>query len=157
VTAHLYHVTRGDMMKHLLLALLLTGGLTAGLASAQELGITLKLDAKGRQPEQVAAQGRVDKPAWLGVSFYPYGTQNVLQDGTHQVLQVPVGRFEHSFQVADRFVGGGVEAALWEKKVPAAQCTGPCEWCKKNGYHLENQILYTYGSLARSAGSAKAK
>ena len=139
-------------MKHLLIGLLLVAAV-----QAQELGLTLKLDAKGRQPEQVVVQGRVDKPAWLGISFYPYGTQNVLQDGTHQVLQIPVGRFEHTFQVADRFVGGGVEAALWEKKVPAAQCSGPCEWCKKNGYHLENQILYDYGSLARSAGSKSGK
>lgn len=140
-------------MKNTLMGLLLL----AAAASAQELGLALKLDSQGRQPEHAVVQGRVDRPAWLGVSFYPYGTQNVLQDGTHQVLQVPVGRFEHTFQVADRFVGGGAEAALWEKKVPAAQCSGPCEWCKKNGYHLENQILYTYGSLARSAATKAGK
>lgn len=123
----------------------------AGGAAAQELGLVVKLDAKGKAPEKVAVQGRVEKSAWLGVSFYPYGTQNVLQEGLHQVMQVPAGRFEHGFQVADRMRGGSVEVALWEKKVPAAQCSGPCEWCQKNGYHLENQILYVYGSLAQSA------
>lgn len=141
-------------MKHVWLVLLL---LAAHLAAAQELGMTLKLDAKGRKVEKVMVTGRVERTAWLGVSFYPYGTQNVLLDGTHQVLQLPVGRFEHGFQVADRLTGGGVEAAIWEKKVPAAQCAGPCEWCKKNGYHLENQVLYQYGSLAQSAGSGPAR
>jgi hypothetical protein len=128
--------------------------LLAGGAVAQELGVVVKLDAKGKAPEKVVVQGRVEKSAWLGVSFYPYGTQNVLLEGLHQVLQVPAGRFEHGFQVADRMRGGSVEVALWEKKVPAAQCPGPCEWCQKNGYHLENQILYVYGSLAQSAAKS---
>ncbi|MDP2360577.1 MAG: hypothetical protein Q8O14_07475 [bacterium] len=140
-------------MKAVLLGLLLV----VQAATAQELGMTLKLDAKGQKPEKVFVSGRTDKAAWLGISFYPYGTQNVLADGSHQVLQVPAGRFEHAFQVADRLTGGGVEVALWEKRVAAAQCAGPCEWCHKNGYHLENQMLYLYGSLAASAGAGKAQ
>jgi hypothetical protein len=138
-------------MKHFVMGLLLV---LAQVAGAQELNLGLKLDAKGKRPEKVMVQGRVDRTVWLGVSFYPYGTKNVLLEGTHQVIQVPAGRFEHGFQVADRLLGGGVEVALWEKKVPAAQCSGPCEWCQRNGYHLENQILYIYGSLAQSAGRA---
>ncbi len=126
-------------------------------AWSQELGLNLKLDAKGKRPAKLVVEGQVVKAAWLGVSFYPYGTQNVLADGTHQVLQIPVGRFEHSFTIADRLLGGGVEAALWEKKVASSNCAGPCEWCKKNGYHLENQILYVYGSLAQSAAGGKGK
>jgi hypothetical protein len=141
-------------MKTLAIGLLLVA---AQLAAAQELGMTIKLDEKGRHPDKVIVAGRVERAGWLGVSFYPYGTQNVLQEGAHQVLQVPVGRFEHGFQVADRMLGGGVEVALWEKKVMAAQCAGPCEWCKKNGYHLENQLIYVYGSLAQSAAKGAGK
>lgn len=139
-----------------LLPLLLTLALVVG-AWAQELGLSLKLDAKGKRPAKLVVDGQVAKAAWLGVSFYPYGTQNVLQDGKHEVLQIPVGRFEHVFTIADRLLGGGVEAALWERKVMSANCSGPCEWCKKNGYHLENQILYVYGSLAQSAAGSKGK
>lgn len=135
-------------MKKVALGLLLA---LAMWVQAQELGLSLKLDSKGKNPEKVIVQGHVDRSAWLGVSFYPYGTKNVLAEGTHQVIQVPAGRFEHGFQVADRLLGGAVEVALWEKKVPASQCSGPCEWCKRNGYHLENQILYVYGSLSQSA------
>jgi hypothetical protein len=135
-------------MRHLLLGLFFV---LAQWVGAQEMSLDIKLDAKGKRPEKVIVQGHVERGAWLGVSFYPYGAKNVLLEGTHQVIQVPAGRYEHGFQVADRLLGGAVEAALWEKKVPAAQCSGPCEWCQKNGYHLENQILYIYGSLAQSA------
>lgn len=135
-------------MKTLTMALLLC--LTTWTAGARELELKLVLDRQNATPGEVVVSGQMERPGWLGISFYPYGTQNVLTDGEHQVMQVPAGRFEFRFEVGSRFAGGGVECALWGVKVEADNCAGPCEWCLSNGYHLENRIAYLYGSLAQA-------
>jgi hypothetical protein len=130
-------------MSFLLTLLLLTASVWA-----QELEMRLVINKASGMPSQVIVSGNMDHEGWMGISFYPYATQNVLNDGEHQVLHLPKGEFEYRFDVGSRYAGGGVECALWEKRVMASQCPGPCEWCGHNGYHLENRIAYLYGSLA---------
>lgn len=117
-------------------------------ALAQELSLEISMDDATGRPTRVVLRGETAKACWLGVSFYPYGTENALKDGEHQLIELAPGRFEHVLQVQERMVGGAVECALWDVRVARKDCSGPCEWCLENGYHVENRRIYLYGSLA---------
>jgi len=122
----------------------------AAACRAQELALKVVLDPETGRPGGVEVSGKVQESLWLGISFYPYGTENVLLDGSHQVLQIDPGKFRHEFALSERFVNGSVECALWSTKVEPEACDGPCQWCEANGYHLDNRQIYLYGSLAES-------
>lgn len=119
-------------------------------ALAQELALEITMDEDSGRPTQVVVKGDAVEACWLGLSFYPYGTENALKDGEHQLFELSAGHFEHVIKVPERLVGGSVECALWGKRVLKKDCSGPCEWCLENGYHVENRRIYIYGSLAQA-------
>jgi hypothetical protein len=135
-------------MRHAWTRTLLLLLLLALPAAAQRLALEIEIDPASGTPSQVTVRGRVQQACWLGISFYPYGTENALRDGEHQLLELVPGRFEHTFKVPERHVGGSVECAIWNTRVLREDCSGPCEWCLGNGYHVEDRRVYLYGSLA---------
>ena len=124
--------------------------LLAVSSQAQELALSIETNPDSGRPEEVVVTGSAHSTLWLGVSFYPYGTENLLTDGRHQVFEITKGKFEHRFKVGSGLVDGGVECALWDTRVGVQDCTSQCIWCTTNGYHLEGRRLYIYGSLARA-------
>jgi hypothetical protein len=120
--------------------------------AGQNLSMEIKMDSDNRYPATVVISGKADSQTWLGVSFYPYGTENLLSDGEHQVLELKAGKFEYSFVIPTSLLNGSVECATWSRLVKAEHCSGPCDWCKSNGQHLENRQVYLYGSLAVASG-----
>lgn len=75
----------------------------------------------------------------------------MLSDGTE--IDRPVQKVQNGFTKS--FTSDPVEfatnkidkviVALWRWKVSKNECHngeggGPCEWCKKNGYHMEGRI-----------------
>jgi hypothetical protein len=142
------------MMKRLFQGLLALC-LTVLPLQAQELSLSIETDHSDGLPKEVVVKGEVGSRCWLGVSFYPYGTENLLSDGRHQIFELPAGEFTHTFKVGSGLIDGGVECAIWSTYIKASDCASKCEWCEANGYHLEDRRIYLYGSLARAAVDAK--
>jgi hypothetical protein len=85
---------------------------------------------------------------WLGCTFFP-DTNNEIDKPAVKVK----GTFTEKFPVP--LLGGltrgemtgdvDYAVALWRWKVSRSECHdgdsgGPCDWCRKNGYHLEDRV-----------------
>ncbi|NQU68255.1 MAG: hypothetical protein HQ510_09965 [Candidatus Marinimicrobia bacterium] len=108
-------------------------------------------------PVKVILNGYVQQDnAWLGISFYPYNTQNPETDGTHQIIQITDHSISKEIDVDQIFLDGSFEIALWEKRVDKVDCTlDYCFWCKANGFHLDGLLVYKSGLLTQLNGYAK--
>ncbi len=108
---------------------------------------------------QIRVKGNTQKgPLWLGCTFFP-GT---LKERDLQAVRKNVrgkdclffcsGDFDETFTVPNWIMGmakGENQAeyvvALWRYYVPKNECNkgnnnGPCQYCLKNGYHLEDRV-----------------
>jgi hypothetical protein len=136
------------MWKIAILNLLLLACITQ---AGQQLAIEVKMGTDNIKPSTVVISGRAEQQSWLGISFYPYGTENLLSDGEHQVMELKPGKFEFTFKINSKMVNGSVECASWAKLIKSNDCNGPCDWCITNGHHLEDRQIYLYGSLAAAS------
>jgi hypothetical protein len=98
-------------------------------------------------PAKLSFDAKSDrKKLWLGVSLYTKGFSDPLKEGEHFQIELNSDRNDKSVNVGQKFLGGSFEAALWGKKVPRADCTIPnCYWCARNGFHLDEMLLYKSG------------
>ena len=91
------------------------------------------------------------KKVWLGVSLYPKTVTDALKDGEHQQIELTGETPNRVVKVGKKFVGGSFEAALYGKKVLRTECTiEDCYWCAKNGFHLDELLVYKAGSFVYS-------
>ncbi|MBI3194760.1 MAG: hypothetical protein HYZ34_09900, partial [Ignavibacteriae bacterium] len=91
------------------------------------------------------------KKVWLGVSLYPATVKEALKDGDHQQLELNGETSDKVIKVGKKYSGGSFEAALWGKKVYKNECTiEDCYWCTKNGFHLDELLLYKSGTFVYS-------
>ena len=108
---------------------------------------------------EIIVKGRTEKgPLWLGCTFYP-GTKRetdleAVSSGKKHFLAS--GNFAERFRVPTDMVRWAIETsrgnseadyvvALWRWRVEKSECRkrsngGPCEYCLKNGYHLEDRV-----------------
>jgi hypothetical protein len=88
------------------------------------------------------------KKLWLGVSLYPRTFADPLKEGEHIQIELNGERANKTVKVGPKFSGGSFEAAIWGKKILKADCAIPeCYWCSKNGFHLDDMLLYKSGFL----------
>jgi hypothetical protein len=89
------------------------------------------------------------KKVYLGVSLYPATVKDALKDGEHQQLELNGETSDKVIKVGKKFVGGSFEAAVWGKKVYKNECTiEDCYWCGKNGFHLDELLVYKSGTFS---------
>ncbi len=135
-------------MKRILNALAL---LLFSLQVLQAHELSLRMEFEKGQPHRIVIQADLEAEAWLGLSWYPYGVTDAYAEGEHQVIRLSPGENEQIFRVPARMLGGSVECALWKVRVTREECPTQCQWCTDNGFHLEKQQGYLYGSLAKEA------
>lgn len=100
------------------------------------------------KPLGLVVYGETKQKLYMGISYYPYNTKDVVNQGTHKLYQLGVGEFINSFKIDKKFLGGSFEVALWQKKVLRKFCKiKNCKWCKRNGYHMEGLIAYKSGYI----------
>ncbi|MCB1045804.1 MAG: hypothetical protein KDC10_01280 [Calditrichaeota bacterium] len=114
--------------------------------ATDELGMTLAF--KDARPVEVVIDARSEQKTWLGVSWYAPGITDAGSQGEHQIFELAPQRDRKTFEVPSRMVGGSLECALWGRKVLRKDCATDCDWCQKNGYHLEQRKAYLFGSLS---------
>jgi hypothetical protein len=89
-----------------------------------------------------------DEGCWLGAtgkwaSIVP-ACNNWIQD--EEAVHFDPGDYEFWFYFHAPNMKGmtglrGYIIRLWSKRVEKSECkNGPCEWCRKNGYHLEGRL-----------------
>ncbi len=94
-----------------------------------------------------------EEAAWLGISLYPYGTQDYYTGGRHSHVTLKKGQFSHEISVDQSLLSGSFEFAVWGNKVDKVDCTlDYCYWCKANGFHFENLVVYKSGLLTQMKG-----
>ena len=93
---------------------------------------------------------------WLGVTYIIGGVEHDEPVGLFKVR----GKFEKKFSAStiSGLMGMAMKddsitwvAKLWKKKVKKSECTkGPCFWCQRMGYHMEECV-----AQAKATGSLK--
>lgn len=115
------------------------------LAAGAALAAATQLDV--RVTDSLTIQGSAPSAAWLGISLYPKGATTASQ-GRHMVRQLDAGAFKRTFGLNADLRGGTYEVALWRDKIPAAKCTvRACQWCARNGFHMDGMVLYRTGKI----------
>ncbi len=111
--------------------------------------VEIVLDSDHGWPIKVNIEGyTAQEPVWLGISMYPYGTIDYNTYGNHEQLHLAKGSFSKVINVEQSMLGGSFEAALWGKKVDKIDCVlDYCHWCKTNGFHLDDLLVYKSGLL----------
>ncbi len=119
-----------------------------------EMNVDLIINAEHGWPTKIELNGSSAlEKVWLGVSLYPYGTLDVNTGGRHSSIELSTGQFSHEINVDQPLLGGSFEFALWSKKVDKVDCTlDYCYWCKVNGFHFEDIVLYKSGLLTQMNG-----
>lgn len=125
-----------------LLLLLLVAGAALARDAGTSSGYQLLKDPSGalklRVTTEAAAAGM-----WLGVTMYQPGSK----EGQSQLLALKQGSNIHEIQVAPSFRNGTFEAAVWSRKIPAAECEPGDEAARKAGYRLGGMASYLWGYL----------
>ncbi len=132
--------------------LFLFGGLRAQETS--EMTVEVVINADHGWPTRILVSGKSHLPeAWLGISLYPYGVLDPVTGGRHSHITLKKGEFSQEISVDQPLLGGSFEFAIWGKKVDKVDCTlDYCYWCKVNGYHFEDLIVYKSGLLNKMEG-----
>jgi len=118
------------------------------------MNVDVVLNADHGWPTKIVLNGQSHlKEAWLGISLYPYGTLDVNTGGRHSNVTLNKGSFSQEINVDQPLLGGSFEFAIWSKKVDKVDCTlDYCYWCKANGFHFEDIVLYKSGLLNQMVG-----
>ncbi len=100
-------------------------------------------------PTRISIFGECNnKVAWLGISLYPFNTVDATTGGRHSNSEIGNGHFSQEIQIDKDLLGGSFEVALWKTKVDKIDCTLEyCHWCKMNGYHFDDLLVYKSGLL----------
>ena len=130
-------------------ASVITGGITS--AESKGLNLVVKGWTKGG--------GMFKKSLWLGCTFYP---------DRKPIAQIDRKPVKVSGKFTEKFVGKmgvnfkkGMEvpyvACLWRTKVSKRKCSKknggkPCEYCTKNGYHMEGRVDSMRGTYSIKEG-----
>jgi len=119
-----------------------------------EMTVEVILNADHGWPTKITINGRSHlEEAWLGISLYPYGTLDVNTGGRHSNMILPKGQFSHEITVDQALLGGSFEFAVWSKRIDKVDCTlDYCYWCKANGFHFEDVVVYKSGLLNQMVG-----
>ncbi len=118
------------------------------------MNVEIILNADHGWPTKIVLNGQSNlEEAWLGISLYPYGTLDVNTGGRHSNISLNNGPFSQEINVDQPLLGGSFEFAIWSKKVDKVDCTlDYCYWCKANGFHFEDIVLYKSGLLNQMVG-----
>ncbi|MBC8214132.1 MAG: hypothetical protein ISR90_00140 [Candidatus Marinimicrobia bacterium] len=105
-------------------------------------------------PTRISINGECNNEnAWLGISLYPYNTVDAVTGGRHSNSVINKGHFSQEIQVDKDLLGGSFEVALWGNKIDKIDCTLEyCHWCKLNGYHFDDLLVYKTGLLNNIEG-----
>jgi hypothetical protein len=135
-----------------MISILLTGFLWA--QGQSELTVEVVINADHGWPTRILVHGYSElEEAWLGISLYPYGVLDPITGGRHSSVTLKKGEFSQTIKVDQPLLGGSFEFAIWGKKVDKVDCTlDYCYWCKVNGYHFEDLIVYKSGLLNNMVG-----
>jgi len=122
---------------------------TVHAQSQSELSVDIVVNADYGWPTNILISGYSHLDiAWLGISLYPYGTLDVQAGGRHSHIELENGHLSHEIQVDQPLLGGSFEVALWSEKVDKVDCTlDYCYWCKVNGFHFSELLVYKSGLL----------
>ncbi|MBI3270022.1 MAG: hypothetical protein HYZ53_13430 [Planctomycetes bacterium] len=112
------------------------------------LSASVVYDDSGFPAELVLTARAKNGTAYLGRSVYPAGVKDAAAEGDHKVETVANGEATQKIPLTSRHVGGGYEAALWERKVTKDACkVSGCRMCPLLGYHLEGLLRWKDGKL----------
>ena len=140
-------------MKRLLLILSIF--LTASFSKDElSLDVNIVIDADTGWPIKVTVSGYSPyDQIWMGTSLYPFNTETPETDGIHDIKIVHEGIIEHEVSIQPILLDGSFEIAIWGEKVPKVDCTLEyCHWCKVNGFHLDDLLIYQSGLLTQLNG-----
>lgn len=144
------------MQKHFILCLAIIAllPLLSRADTSSDLKVEVALSADSGWPTRILVSGTVSPDiAWLGQSFYSYGVTDPIKQGKHTITELKKGAFNRELLVDPKALDGSFEVALWGKKVLKEACRNKdCYWCKTNGFHLEDLLVYKSGLLTRQTG-----
>jgi hypothetical protein len=162
------HRRGGSMKIHNHICLLLAIGVVLVAFASNAIGRDGDPDARGRinyvknGTFEIIVEGETSGgPLWLGCTLFP-GTDREqdleAKQSNNKFLFWCSGDFKKKFdlpsigsrlyEIATKGSSGldvPYVVALWRWKVDRSECKngpngGPCEWCRKNGYHLEDRV-----------------
>lgn len=150
---------------------LFLGIVSAGFSKDGDSDATGMITSVGNEFSLIRVKGYTQKgPLWLGCTFFPDTENERDLKAVHknargkECLFFCNGNFEETFYVPDinwlNLVGDAEKesdyvAALWRYYIPQSECRkgddgGPCNYCKKNGYHLEERVDVFPGYWSRT-------
>jgi len=88
-----------------------------------------------------------DKGLLLGVSIYPPGVVNTLEEGKHLSFPVKQGIHIQELEIDAGLENGTFEAALWTGKMPKENCPADDLVCQKIGFKHTGMTAYLWGLL----------
>lgn len=115
-------------------------------------------DARGRIDQvtntlyEIVVEGKTSNgPLWLGCTVIHKSGREQDLEAKHsgKCLIFCSGDFREKFKMPASLTSGEISldyvVALWRWKVEQSECHkgrngGPCEWCRRNGYHLEDRV-----------------
>ena len=140
------------MKNNLIIYLILVATVLAQDTSNMDVEIVLNADHGWPTKIILKGQSHLDE-AWLGISLYPYGTLDVNTGGRHSNISLNKGSFSQEINVDQPLLGGSFEFAILSHKVDKVDCAlDYCYWCKANGFHFEDIVLYKSGLLNQMLG-----
>ena len=143
-----------------LVLLAIAASANAKEGSADAAGRIVKVTSEGALlSRQVTVEGVTERGAlWLGCTFFPdTDRERDVQIEETKKHWYASGKFKKSFEVPINIYDlarGDREAefaiALWRWKVSKSECRNgsegkPCEYCMKNGYHMEGRVCMGRG------------
>lgn len=118
------------------------------------MNVDIILNADYGWPTNIIVNGTTpDDNTFLGISLYPYNITDANTGGRHSSMELKMGPFHHEINVDQPLLGGSFEFAVWGKKVDKVDCIlDYCYWCKSNGFHFDNLLVYKSGLLNQMKG-----
>ena len=118
------------------------------------LDVNIVVDADTGWPVKVMVSGySPHDQIWMGSSRYPFNAEIPETDGIHDIIIIYEGIIEYEVSIKPILLDGSFEIAIWGTKVPKVDCTLEyCHWCKVNGFHLDNLLIYKTGLLTQLNG-----
>lgn len=127
---------------YLIFGILLLAG-TAQAAPGPSLGYELIADKSGGMLLKGTAR-TASAGMWLGVTVYPSGHP---ETPVHLAYPLKNGYSVTIVEIAQNWVRGSFEMALWKERISKQQCDKSDAFCQKTGYRLYGMKSYIWGEL----------
>jgi len=130
----------------LILLLLVCSAVSLAQANKQSFGYEVLKNPVGKLILSLKVEVP-DKGLFLGVSIYPPGVVNTLEEGKHFSFPVKQGLYVQELEIDGKFENGTFEAALWTGKTPKEKCAADDATCQKLGFRHTGMTAYLWGPL----------